>query len=88
MPCLKLSISRVHADLVSQFGSFGDFQFVEDRTAPDRTVHALDGQGEQEVSLRTGPQHAGIEESGEHMSILPELSLSTPSLGSYTTRVT
>lgn len=46
---------------LDELSSLVELQFFEDRVAPHRPVHALNGQGQQEVALQAWPQHAGIQ---------------------------
>ena len=53
-----------------QLGCLFVFQFGEDDAAPDRPVQAFGGQGEQHVPLQARPEHAGVQQRGEHHRIV------------------
>jgi len=45
-------------------------QFGEDDAAPGRPVHAFGGKGEQNVALQARPEHADVQQRGEHHRIV------------------
>jgi hypothetical protein len=45
-------------------------EFGEDDAAPGGRLHAFGGEGVQYVALQAGPEHAGVQQRGEHHRIL------------------
>jgi len=63
--CAMVGVDGVDS-AADQFGCLFLFQFGQDDAAPDRPVHAFGGEGEQDVALQAGPEHAGVQQRGEH----------------------
>ena len=78
----------MNAVTLDELLGFVVLEFGEDGRAPYGSIDALDGEGQQDVSLEARPQHAGVEKRSKHLGSLSGAGNSSSSLRDFTPRFT